>query len=605
MKKNEERLYAKSYSAAVIFFHLGFRLFPVYINKRPVLKGWKELNVNPIEYRRNQRKKVLWAMHCNQGFWVMDVDTYSEHFKESEKAQRYYQAVRANKIKQYTQSGGEHFFFQGTFKNTTSEFAPGIDTKSIGGYIVLYDNPAYGLDLKTKEDFIEVLDVLTLKGFSGKEKKTEIKKDIIEKPFTLLQKLENRFGRELFKNGKRNDDLYKCSLYLVDSGQGELLLDLATIAIEKGLKENEVTATIQSAKKKKLENKKDTIKLIKIEKDDVFKKPEPFGNLFLHHGFNILAGPTKTGKSRATLTYIAEELKKDMYTDKKALVISTENQKEMLGPYIQAIDATEQIIIGDPESLNCETSIRTEVKLKWANEKIDELIYRVEQTLIAYQWEVLFLDPMPRFMDWNNEQYIVKIFEAFSLLGQKHKACIIGVRNDGKTKDYSEEHKAKGSSASADVIRMGVRAITAHPKSLFGKRFGKNKALILTNQYLNSMLPDSAELYQLNVIKFKEHEVALAKKEQEFSDHYEIKSLKYHCQPQSGFSTPNLILYMLKQRRMTRKEITEELPFTKRGTIYQAIDRLLDKKEIREIELTDDGVFDKRDNLLALNKYKR
>ena len=597
MTKSEQKLYANSYSAAVIFFHMGFNLFPVTINKKPILKGWKDLKVNPIQYRKTNRKNVLWAMHCNQGFWVVDVDLYSEQFKNSKEAQKFYQLIKTNIVMQYTQSGGVHYFFEGKHRNTTSEIAPGIDTKSEGGYIILYGNPAYRLQVTTKQEFLDSLEILTAPGIT-----TKTKQNIVNSKHSLLKKLEQRFNRELFLNGKRNDDLYKCSLYLINSGQGELLLDLSTLAMEKGLNEKEITATIHSAKKTITENKEDTIKLIKIDKDDIFKKPEPFGNLFLHHGFNILAGPTKTGKSRATLTYIATELKKEKYQNKKALVISTENPKEMLGPYIQAIDATEQIIVGDPDSMNCDISIKTKLKLKYPHEKIDELLFRIEQTLIQHQWEVVFLDPMARFMDWNNEQYIVKIFESFSQLGQKYKSCIIGVRNDGKTKDYSEEHKAKGSSAAADAIRMGVRAIHAHPKSLFGKKFGKNKALILTNHYLNSMLPDKAELFQLNVMNFKDHKIAIAIKEEEFEDAWHIKKLKYHCQIQSGYSTPNLILYMLKNRRMTRAEIVEELPFHIPDTIYKAVQRLIYKKEVREIEMTEDGI---EENLLAINKYKR
>ena len=605
MKKNLREIYDRSYAAAVIFHRLGFKLFPVTINKRPLHKGWQTLNINPVEYRKKHGKNVLWAMHLNQGFWIMDVDLYSEAYKKSKKAQEIYKSIKNPRaIMQYTQNGGEHFYFKGNFKNTTSKLAPGIDTKGENGYGILYMDSTYAMGVNTKEEFINALPTFVTKDYNEKRKLKIIKneKDSPIQKLDLLERLEKHFDEKLFQKGKRNSDLYKTAHHLIDTGQGELLLELAQIANSKGLTEKEIELTIQSAKKKRAENKKDTIQLIRIQKDQIFKKPESFGKLFLHHGFNIVAGPTKTGKSRACLTYIATEIKKEEYKGKKALVVSTENPPEMIGPYIQSIEATDQIIIGDPVSMNCDISLRTEMKLTYPHEKIGELIYRVEQTLIDYQWEVLFLDPMPRFMDWNNEQYIVRIFETFSKLGQKYKCCIIGVRNDGKTKDYSEEHKAKGSSASADVIRMGIRAITAHPKSFFGKQFGKNKAFILTNQYLNSMLPDHAELYQLQIINFKGHEIAIATKEQEFSNNYEIKSLKHHCQQQSGYSTPGLILNLIKNRRMTRQEIIEELPFTKKGTIYQAIDRLLKSKEIREVELKEDGIIE---NLLAINKGKR
>ena len=554
-------LYIKSMNFALFLARLGFRVFPVHGEgkrfKAPKVAGWKKIKYSEEQIHETQKRdpKTLWGIHCDQGFWVLDLDTHKTIFNKSKKSQKIFEKVKQLKIKQTTIHGGQHYFFKGKYKNTASALAPAIDTKSENGYVILYENPTPYLKIETKQDFIDLLP--TIKTPKPKEKPP------------------------LFQIGTRNDDLFRKTLESLREGHPENIPLFIQAAKNSGLPNKEIAQAVKSAKRTHFENLgKDEEEYIPhgVQEADYKVHTPLIDGLLLHYSFNMVGGPLKIGKSRALMALINYVLSLPEMKGKEAVILSSENNKNMLIPLILALR--------DGKKVDNIKIIKSKVRKdfdakKFSTEKIAEMIERVRLLLSNHDFEILLIDPMPRFFNWNSEAHVTFLVEGLQEVAEDTKTCIIGVRNDGKSKEYDEAHRTKGSSALEDIVRLLLRAVPVHPDSEIGKVYEGKKTVILTSQFVNSLMQPKASVITLDITNFKGHDLALPLIMREITDKKMLQGLVASCSKASGKSAWAVIYqYLMKHKIATFKEIQREHPFKDYHTLYRAIERAKETKKL-------------------------
>ena len=143
--------------------------FPVGPDKTPLLqkgKTWlhgKEGTVRSIE-------SSLVGIDLQQaGIVVADFDIYKKEFKESKISQHFYKACQQKSTYRYqTPSGGVHIWFKGQTKSCSPY--PGVDLKSRGGYVVVWQHPAAVGGFDDFESFYRCLPEFNFREFDTKKK---------------------------------------------------------------------------------------------------------------------------------------------------------------------------------------------------------------------------------------------------------------------------------------------------------------------------------------------------------------------------------------------------------------------------------------------------
>ena len=129
---------------ALLMWDLGFKVFPCNPNTRVPAKGikWKDWALNAT--RRNVQDygtanpTANWAVYPEPtGNSVVDVDNKKGKQGSNELTRLQQENSKfPDTITVKTPSGGYHFYFTGAIPSTVDRIAPGVDTKSIGGYVV-------------------------------------------------------------------------------------------------------------------------------------------------------------------------------------------------------------------------------------------------------------------------------------------------------------------------------------------------------------------------------------------------------------------------------------------------------------------------------------
>jgi len=129
--------------AALYHASLGRRVFPVQ-NKRPLVKWGEAATTEPDAIRamwaEHPDADPAWALPAN--VMVLDIDTKSGGPASLEGLELVHGPLPPTLVHQ-TPSGGRHYFFftDTAVSNSASKIAPGVDVRSLGGYVVL---PAEG-----------------------------------------------------------------------------------------------------------------------------------------------------------------------------------------------------------------------------------------------------------------------------------------------------------------------------------------------------------------------------------------------------------------------------------------------------------------------------
>lgn len=125
----------------------GFYLFPCQ-GKRPLVKWTKysTTNVSVLESWEIVYPGCSWGVDCGKsGFFVLDDDRGKnpEAMNSLEALEIMYGALPATFTVQ-TPSGGYHFYYRGTGRNSaSSKLGKGLDSRSAGGYVIAPCSPGY------------------------------------------------------------------------------------------------------------------------------------------------------------------------------------------------------------------------------------------------------------------------------------------------------------------------------------------------------------------------------------------------------------------------------------------------------------------------------
>lgn len=146
--------FARPVDGALYCFEKGFKVFPLRPNnKKPAFEGWQEwantCTRKRIEEYGRANPTHNWGVSCEHStLFVLDIDNKKEKgsatliLKESEHGDL------PECFTVYTPTGGFHKYFSGSGKSTAGAIGPGLDTRSIGGYVVA---PGSRIDDRTYE----------------------------------------------------------------------------------------------------------------------------------------------------------------------------------------------------------------------------------------------------------------------------------------------------------------------------------------------------------------------------------------------------------------------------------------------------------------------
>jgi hypothetical protein len=129
----------------------GWKIFPCNGKKRPLTRNGCYDGTTDEQQIRSWAKQypgALWAYALPKGIVVIDLDTKhgNNGIKEFEKLQHGKpEGFNAPRVR--TGTGGMHLYTNANgqdFKNSRSAIAPGIDTRSLGGYVIIPSGPDSG-----------------------------------------------------------------------------------------------------------------------------------------------------------------------------------------------------------------------------------------------------------------------------------------------------------------------------------------------------------------------------------------------------------------------------------------------------------------------------
>lgn len=129
----------------------GWKVFPVNGRKRPLTEHGCYDGTTDEQQIRSWAKRwpgALWAYALPEGILVVDLDT-----KHGNNGIAEFEQLQGSKPEEFpgprvrTGTGGQHLYTNSNgqdFLNTRSKIAPGIDTRSLGGYVVIPSGPDSG-----------------------------------------------------------------------------------------------------------------------------------------------------------------------------------------------------------------------------------------------------------------------------------------------------------------------------------------------------------------------------------------------------------------------------------------------------------------------------
>lgn len=554
-------------------------LFPTENKKSAVPKGmtWKKTNPQTkVLYRSTNALQCGFdCAHAN--IVVVDIDSYKESFKKSKEAQDFAeQAHKHSQISYSTPSGGQHIFFK---------VPPGIEIKDSkpfdcieikgSGYVVMYDMPCpYSqATLNTFQDFHDILPVYP---FLKPQAKKKIQTDIKFGKGLNNKAIAHRAGR-----AGSNQDFEQAEndlVEMIDSNKNRPDWNAKQHIKDYFLKfkSSLFYKTNQLIEPELPGHTFEEKKIIKKETEDMLTKGTQFKNidveiptafiqnLLLHYDFNFVGGPLKAGKSRAIITLLQQQLSAQKNED-KAIILSTENNKNsVLKPLIKQIKGDALFIhIPDKASQYFDETAKTQ------KEKLSIYLTRIDTILKRHpQARVLLLDPLARFIDWNNEILVTTFIDTIRDIALARKVCVIGLRNDGKQKGFDSVHLTKGSTALTDISRQILRALPCHPKSALGKKCAEKdpetkkktqfKSLVLYTER-SSLFKDVAFLFKIRIFqqkhKGKTFPVAVAEKVEELKQ--SISIIKWMCEAKSGKSDKQKIVEFIQSQSPQQASLSD------------------------------------------------
>ena len=240
-----------------------------------------------------------------------------------------------------------------------------------------------------------------------------------------------------------------------------------------------------------LDTKKATIKNMAVVKYII-------DGLFPRGHFVLISGESEVGKTRSYLSLMSKEYHNHPHSqiekNKKLLLITSENpMDEVLSPLICFLKSENFIEVMDPDQI-------TPKEGNNIKEICLDYIANLRQAIRQHNVDIVHLDPLPRFLDWNNENATF-LMDMLLRLSKDENILISGVRNDGKNQDIKDKQKPKGNaSALTDTPRIIVRVMECGTDSILEKESESDDAIVMYHTK-NSLGPKIGRLFCKEVEK--------------------------------------------------------------------------------------------------------
>ena len=485
-----------------------------------------------------------------------DKPTNLEDFKKAQEGSKAAQAFhehcrRISAFRVRTPSGGEHIFFRGGAPSSNPW--PSVDIKGAGGYVCLYNLPFVPGALESFEDFYEALPECPFGSAIAAKNGGEHREF---GPGKNHRAIPQRAGKAGARRDTRQMETDLNELIGRNPGNPELskhLVDYVKKSLDSALKARGGGKNAAKADGQKEGQTAEPPELLALTEAGELpcEKPIAFheSGLIQKHEFNFFYGAAKLGKTRGIILLIKEGLK-ELGKAAKAIILSTENDPEyMLVPLLRGLAAESRFLIASDKAA------------KWFKdasaahaEKIAEFLERLKALIETSKAKALLLDPMPRFLDWNNETLATLMIDGLREIAKTHQVTIIGVRNEGKNKQYDSENLYKGSSGIGDNTRQVVRVLLCHPKSAYGKKAtlisaddkkGPRRKAFAIYTELSSLSRGAAALYELRLKDIgKGFEVAIPQLIGPLEPDFD--KIKFNCERKSGRKLKSRILEYLQ-----------------------------------------------------------
>ena len=137
-------------SSAFELANAGFHVFPVRANKRPATpNGWKDATLNMGQIATwfgNREDMGIGIATGPSGLAVIDIDVKNGvdgYATWEELCATYGYSELPDTPTVYTPSGGQHIYFKGKVACSAGKLGPGLDVRSIGGYVVAPPSSGY------------------------------------------------------------------------------------------------------------------------------------------------------------------------------------------------------------------------------------------------------------------------------------------------------------------------------------------------------------------------------------------------------------------------------------------------------------------------------
>lgn len=124
---------------------MGFYVFPIQPGSKYPYAGfaWRKKSTNDPKLVESAGKTARytdsnWALDVGKsGLFIVDIDKKPEDGIDGFISAKEKGFVFDSAFQVETPSGGRHYYYKGTGKNSASKLAPGVDTRGVGGYVLI------------------------------------------------------------------------------------------------------------------------------------------------------------------------------------------------------------------------------------------------------------------------------------------------------------------------------------------------------------------------------------------------------------------------------------------------------------------------------------
>ena len=363
----------------------------------------------------------------------------------------------------------------------------------------------------------------------------------------------------------------------------------------------------------------------------------------LYDEVGSLAGLNKIGKSRgfiALLAYavLAVEKNKNL----KIGILSTENPKKMLLPYIKSLKASNNIKVCNPRILTDFSNLIDDKetfkgKVNVAREDANEFLKRIQYVIERHAYNLLFIDPFPRILEWNDSKIVEYFLNGLKKITADTKCIIFGTINDSKKTDQRQEHKASGSHVITANLRVNLRANEISPGSQIWKEHIKSweeknikdvpehelgydpkvrQALYITSQYSTSYMTPTAYIIVLRTVpveynvrsrggdvKPKDVYVGKAEVIAKIQSREALRHIEFYTSNASGKPIRALVMdHLTKNKFETMINIKNAFPMHDGESVYKCVKRMVKDGTLLEKKDEDDDGNEVGANFYSIKK---